>query len=270
MTLSTLTPAEVILLKYGSKAPLRQLLKYTFADLLVKQVIKLHRTEQQHNYHDRARILKYIHAGERFNDYTWQDHEDVFLNIFVTTPDIQVLFKNLLQIAQTNAGSPAHYRKMVRQSPRLANVFEVSFLDRILGNFRHTTEGTGRREQLSKEIQDLEANLPDILKNDRQKALEIIRSLGGNIFLLRGIDLELLREIDAALAEATPVLYDDTDYTTIGLPYYSFGSDNDNDHSAHHHNESGGDWGDSGCSSDSSGGDSGCSSGCSGCGGSSD
>jgi hypothetical protein len=270
--LSKLTPAEVLLLRDGTKAPLRKLLKYTFVDLLLRQILKLHEVQEPHQPGEVGqRTLRYVQAGEKFAGYTtWLEHEYIFLKIFVRSPGIKVLFKNYIRVVKDNA---PRYHKSVMNSPWLDPLIHVGFFGWLFNDFNYTPAGLAQRTQVIAEIKELETTLPEILKTDRDKALEILKALKGNVYLLAGIDLLLLHEIDAAFEQSTPVIYDTspTDMST--------GSDShsSSDH-GHGHGHSDG-WGDSGCSSDnsghsgcssdggSSGGDSGCSSGCSGCGG---
>lgn len=281
MILLNHTPAEVILLRDGTKAPLHALLKYTFVDLLVKQVLELRTVIEQPSEHDPERTLKYACEGKNFPTYTPQAHEHIFLEVFEKSPGIQIILKGMVKIARDNAVTAQRYRKVVMRCPRLADFFEITFMHMFVGGFRHTLDGHAQRAVLANEIQDLEATLPDILKTDKQKAVEILRALGGNIFLLSGIELALLKELDTAFEQAAPVLYDDHPdmTTTTDMTYYHFDDGGHSHHHGHasHDNDTTSDWGcsgGSGCSSDSNtsgdsscSSDSGCSSGCGGCGG---
>lgn len=242
----------------------RTLLKYTFADLLVKQVLQLQDT-QESNPDDRT--LRYVQAGQKFANYTWHEHEYPFLQVFIKSPGIRVLFKNFIRIVKEKTTIfPSRYRKTIMRSPRIEPLIRVGLIGWLLNDFKYTPAGQAQRAQMLNEIKELEATLPDLLTNDQNKAREILRALGGNIYLLAGIDLLLLHEIDAAFEQSTPALYDTSTSTSSGID-----SPSHSDHHGHGHSN---DWGDSGYSSDSGdsgssgcSGDSGCSSGCGGCGG---
>ncbi len=104
----------------------------------------------------------------------------------------------------------------------------------------------------------MEAELPNIIHNDKKKALEILKRIGGNVFLVKGLEFELLKEIDEELSKEFE--RNDKSYNTgCGGCFTFYGNHSDSFDGAFDTADSSG--GGSGCSADS-----GCS-GCSGCGG---
>jgi len=243
------SPAETLVIKSGEKAPLSDLLKYTLMDLLLKQVLIIEEIQRQPNPRDPIRTYKYITTGENFIKHPFKSHEIVFTSMFQENAEIKLLFRNLVKVAYQNAKSEYNYYPLLINSANLKAVFIRTFIQRIFGGFSYTSDGTTIKKELESEIAELETKLPEIIKNDKNRGLEILKKIGGNIFLLKGVDFALSKEIDKELFEEM------SSQRTSGGCWASFGDYSDTF--------------DSSCSSDTSsgcGGDSGCS-GCSGCGG---
>jgi hypothetical protein len=251
MLLSKLTPAETLLIRHGDQVSVTELLKYTLMDLLLKQVLMMDKVERQLNKRDPVREYKYVSVGKNFGHYANLPHELPFLLPFQKNSDRRLLFRSSVQIGYENAQSQRALQRAVRSSPLLQDVFSASFFERIFGIFEHTAKGLELKNQVEREMRQMEQKLPDLIANDREKALEALKIIGGNVFLLHGLDFELLKEIDEALAKE--VRQDQGGGGCGGCGWTTFDTYS-------------GDFNTS-CSSDSSGDSSGCSSGDGGCGG---
>lgn len=249
-----------MLLKDGSQAPVRELLKYTFMDLLLKQVLVTEDVERQLNMRDPVRTYKYVSAGENFRKYNMLPHELTFLLPYRRNQDTRMLFRNCVQVGYENARSKRALHKVIRLSPALHNAFTASLIQKVFGEYDHTASGLVLKQQVESEMRQLERELPALIANDREKAMETLRIIGGNVFLLQGLNFAVLKVIDEVFAEE--FIPESTSscsgsWTTFNTYSDDFDSASDSDSS--------------GCSSgDSSGcgsGDSGCGGGCGGCGG---
>jgi hypothetical protein len=256
MKLSTLSPGETLVVLQGRTTIVKDVLKYTMMDLLLKGVLALEDVQRQSHPRDRARQYRYVSTGKNFKDYSPLNHELVFLTGFRKSNSMRFLFKSFVQAADQNAGSHRLYLTRITSSTALLPAFSKSLIDRLTGDFKYSQHGVDLKKSIEEEKEHLERTLPDLMIKDKPKALEILRLIGGNIFLLSGLEFELLKEIDELLMREL------VEPTEGGYGCFSiFDTLGDSHHS------SGGHDSDGGCSSDG-GGDSGCgSSGCSGCGG---
>lgn len=244
--LSKLLPAETLLLLEDKKADIKELLKITFMDLLLKQVLEITTVaKQSSSSRDRVRYYKYIKRGKNFSKYRPLDHEIVYLSPYLKSSSIKILFQHLIKMGFQNAKTETHYILSVRNSPSINSHFTKNFFQALFGGFSLSHEGLELRSKITLEIRQLENDLPSIIDTDSNKALEILNLIGGNIFLLKCIDFSILKQIDSEiLAEMNRRSRDVNGGGCFGC----------------------GSW-DSGCTSGNSGcGSSGCS-GCSGCGG---
>lgn len=194
--LSQLTPAETWLLLHGEGAALRSLLKYTFLDLLLKQVLVVKEIQRQAHTKDPAKVYKYVMPGTAFPDYQHKVHEIVFLSPFKTDSGLKILFQNLVKISYEKAESDKMYYSYIIANPYMKGNFRRSFYQKMVGGFGYTADGLNLKEILKKEIRDVEEELSVLLKTNREKANGILRCIGGNVFLINVVDGSLGDEFD--------------------------------------------------------------------------
>ena len=80
--LSQLTPAETLIILKDKDTRLKEVLKVTLMDLLLKQVLKIEEVYKQTGRTDEQRLYEYIETGKNVRFYNALPHENVFLNIF--------------------------------------------------------------------------------------------------------------------------------------------------------------------------------------------
>lgn len=250
--LSELTPAEVYIL---TKVDLthRELLKITFIDLLFKKVLRTFEVQRQPHIRQEIRTYQYIGIGENFKSYKSKNHEKFFLSTFEKDIEIETLFRNLVKIGYQKSRTLSDFKNELIKTPFLKKCFSQNILQKIFYGYSFTEYGKEIKRKVEKEILNLNSELSTLNNIENQKAIELIKVIGANIFLLENIDYELLNQIDADLAtemNRKETNSDGSGCAGCGWSFDNYSSDFD-----------------SGCSSDSGcGGDSGCS-GCGGCGG---
>lgn len=261
MRLSEFTPAETLLLTKGSKVLLKDLLKYTFMDLLLKKVLVLTRKKYQPDARSKAVTMKYISAGPLFNSYQSLPHEQVFTSPFQQGKR-SIQFRFMIRMAYEQASIYADFDPVILESPSINRFVRKNIFQRFFGGYGWTSEGKTLAEVLKKELRTLDKNLPVWMAEDQKKALEVFLVIKGNVFLLKNVDFLLLRNFDKEIQQLQNV---SSDTTYWGYDLVSFDSSwiGDNHHSSSWDTSFDSTWDSgSGCSSDA-----GCSSGCSGCGG---
>lgn len=254
MLLSKLTPAETLLIRDGNQVPVKELLKHTFMDLLLKQVLMTEDVERQRHMRDPVTTYKYVSAGKNFKGYASLPHELAFLLPFQRNSDTRLLFKNCVQVSYENARSKNALHRAIRSSPALQDAFSVSLLQKIFGSYDYTDIGLELKSLVAEEMRQLEQELAVLMVNDKEKAIEKLKIIGGNVFLLNGLNFIVLKEIDEAFSRE--LIWQEGSGGWMSFNTYS--DDFDSSCSA-----DSGDSNSSGCSS----GDSGCGGGCGGCGG---
>lgn len=261
--LTRLTPAETLILKFGEKAPLGDLLKVTLLDLLLKQVLVVEEIQRQPSRREPVRIYKYVSVGKNFRNYIKQPHEWVFLSIFDKNRAIKILFRNLVRVGFQEAESEKIYHHNLIASKSIREAFNSTFVQKIMGRFSYTNKGLELREAVMHEIQEYESSLPGQIGHNSKLALETLKVIGGNIFLLKGLEFAIAKEIDKEIFKRIKEQGGYAGGCSSGCwsGYDDFSDSFDSSGSSGSGSGDGGCSGGSGCS-----GDSGCS-GCSGCGG---
>jgi hypothetical protein len=264
--LSQFAPAETLLLIEGKNAQLKDLLKVTLMDLFLKQALQTIEISSPSTSKSLPVPNTYVVSGANLGHYRPMAHEDVFLSAFYQNAERQILFNNLIKIGYEKAKTEKHYGKLILKNKKLDRYFLQGFITLFKGNFSLTTTGEQMAGDIRAEITNLETTLPLLMKDDPSKAMEVMKMIGGNIFLVKGIDLKLMREIETHVASGNTRLnhssYSSTSdtLTWIALDSHAHHFDNSGSNDSGWHS---GDSLDSDSSSSSSDGDSGCS----GCGG---
>lgn len=272
--LSKISPAEALMILEEGNAPVKELFKTTLFDLLIKQVLGTEVVRKTINSREKTRIYKYIKSGEKLHPYIPRPHEDIFLAPFNKSNSIKILFRHMVKIGFQNAKSERYFKNSIISNPYVTGAFDKNIFQKIFGGFSFNQIGKLLKTELQDEITHLEQELLDLIMTDKLKAASIIKAIGGNIFLLKQINIELLNQIDKdLLAELnrsekknnrSESWLDDGCFGT----WDSFGELSDSfDSTSDDISFGGGDFGGGGAGSDfGDSGDSGCS-GCGGCGG---
>ena len=141
-------------------------------------------------------------------------------------------------------------------------LFKSNFINGFFGRIILTEKGNELQSGIKTTLLQLGDTLPELITTDKKQALEILKVINGNIFLVPGLDFEILRDIDKELEEKIDQQFDDTYYGCGGcFTSYSDNSGSFDGAFDSADSSSSGGFGDGGCSSCS-----GCS-GCGGCGG---
>ena len=201
--LSKLKPAETILIMEGSKSEMSELLKLTFLDLLIKQVLETSILSQRRNESYKAGLYKYVTKGRNFQHYNPFSHELVFLSPYRKSGSIKVLIQHLIRMGFQNAGSRSEYFSLLRNLPNMRLYFKQNLFQSLFGSFSLSQEGRILRDQLKEEIVKLEKDLPLLIVRNKEKALQILNSIGGNILLLKNIDIVLLNQLEPEIIAET-------------------------------------------------------------------
>lgn len=196
--LSELTPAEILILTKENVTQ-REILKITFIDLLFKQVLKVFEEERQINKNQKIRVYKYVGIGQKFHSYTSLNHERVFLSTFEIDNSMELLFRNLVKIGFQKSKTFSELKDDIIKTPNLKRCFSQNFFQKLFYKYSLTDYGKDLKRKVQKEIQTFGNEFSSIINIDNQKAIELIKIIGANIFILMNIEYELLQQIDKDL-----------------------------------------------------------------------
>jgi hypothetical protein len=267
--LNRLKPAETLLIINGDSAEFKNLLKLTFMDLCLKKVIEIQSVTKDYSTSRRNKIveLKYVAPGKNFHQYKPMDFEFAFLATLKKSPDMMFPFKKIIQVAYDYVETEGEYRKMILNQSETSELISQNILQKLFKKFKLNPKGQLEKNSINKELSKIDSSIVDLIRTNPKKALESIVSIGGNIFLLKNLDFQLLKTIDKELLNSIKNSChntgDDGWYYLDSYDYYDFDRFIDSFDSDFDSFDS--DFDSFGCSSD----DTGCisCSGCSGCGG---
>jgi hypothetical protein len=267
MPLSTLSPAEVLVLQHLHRAPVRHMLRLTFADLVLRDVLRLQCQPFQSSPYDPPVDHYYVRPGDNAAAHPLRPHEAPLLAPLPADRRM-VLLRHYVTLLLEHLPPPRHFRQLVTESFELEHSFQRS-------NwlwFWQTLALTPRGQAQLAAVQRAMAT-QDWVESSWAPALA--RSPGTGLLLggapppeLLLFDHELLRALRKRRAQG----YLGQDWSTgVGdggtSSTDSSGASGSPDFGGGHSGGGGADGDFGSGDGDGGGGDSGCSSGCSGCGG---
>jgi hypothetical protein len=200
--LSTLRPAETLLLLKGKRTDIKELLNFTFIDLLMKEVLEIVTISKPVGPQDEMRDHKYVVRGKKFSDYTARGHEIVYLSPYRLTSSLEIPVKTLFEIGFQNSRGQKEYISALIGSNTLYPYFITTFFHVIFGGFLITSSGIKLRNEIKEELAQLERELPLTITADDVESLQLSSSIGGNVFLLKTMDFSLFKQMDPELLAA--------------------------------------------------------------------
>lgn len=262
--LKKLSPAETYLIIEDNTVSLKNLLKYTLVDLILKKVLILKEEQFQPAEKDPIQTIVYIKAGENFKSHKAKAHEHIFLQTLSVNEELEITFRHFIGVVYENVASKRKYiYKAVRKNPITETCISNGFIGRLFGMKILTKKGHAVKKEIQRAISELEEGLPKLVANSSDQLESLLSEIGGNVLLLKSFDLSLLKEIDSQFNKHSQKGTSDIDGCSGCFVFFDFYMDAFDTEFDGFDASSGSSWGDSdgGCSSDS-----GCS-GCSGCGG---
>lgn len=212
--LSKITPAETVLLKYGGSAELKELMKYTFMDLLLKRILKIDTVDKKVHPNDKyIRSYSYVVAGKNLKKYKYKSHELVFLSPFLKSESIQILFKNYFKMVFDTIGGSWNYKKLIRSSDDISTYYKSTFWSKLFRSLILTDKGIVVRNNIVEYLHNLDREIDKLVHDDTKRGFELLLRIGGNIFILKNLDFELFKKFDKAYIDSNKKMYNNSDDT---------------------------------------------------------
>lgn len=196
-----ITPAETMLVLNPSSSNLKDLMKYTFIDLLLKKVIRIKENSslknKKHNIYNES--LNYVKIGKNFNSYRPKKHEYVFLTIFYKNKQLQVLFKQYIKVIYNGVNSEYDYKLTIRSSQDINSLFKHTFFTKLLRRHIINEKGKAQQSTIYSILQPIDKSLKSGL--NQKDHIQNMLSIGGNMFLLNNFHISLLNKIDKTFTD---------------------------------------------------------------------
>ncbi|GAB3833347.1 hypothetical protein [Hymenobacter jeollabukensis] len=267
MQLARFSPAEILILQRMAQAPVRHMLRLTFADLVLRDVLRLENRPFQASPYDPPAPCYYVRPGDAWLAHRPRPHELPLLQVLPEARQM-ILLRHYVGVLLEELPAPPNFRQLVTEAPGLQGCVRRNGWHKLVQSFALTDQGIDLGIILRQETEALMAQVaagdPDMV--------QLLPPLYGSALLagmapppeLHLFDQELLRALRAQREQR----FSSSDWAAgiggCGGHSSSDGSDSPGGGGA---DFGGGHSGGGGASGDF-GGDSGCSSGCSGCSGS--
>ncbi len=225
--LSKLSPAETLLIVENSSSSLKDLMKFTFMDLLLKRVLEIKIVHKKAHPRDKyIREYNYVVAGKNIEKYKPKEHELIYLSPYLKNKEISLLFRHVIKMGYEQTNGLSRYKKTIASSENIKQHFGTSFFQKIFGGQSLTVLGKTTKRKIVEFLDSTDADIADIIIADKKKALGILIFLGGNIFLLKNLDFQLLKKIDGQIIQEQKTEYvEGTNYYDDSWIYFDFYED---------------------------------------------
>lgn len=183
--LNKYTPAEITLITEKNSAPFEETIKFTFLDLILKDVLQMTYVKKDSKSDSKQRYFRYVVTGPNFNTYDYKIHEKIILQPFFKAPDIRILFQHMLKMIFEKAETKKKYFGMILEGREMRHFTTKNVFHYFFGGFKLDKDGKKAYEEIVKEIAEAKYDLENALKYNVDKATRLIKEMRGNIFLLK-------------------------------------------------------------------------------------
>ncbi|MEL6809968.1 MAG: hypothetical protein AAFP76_01385 [Bacteroidota bacterium] len=192
--LSQLRPAGTKLLLDPRKSDVGDLVKLTLFDLVLKQVLLVKKAFRKAHPRDKyAREYIVVETGKNFNSYQPIPFESYFTDII--DEDSYYQLRSFIRSLAEDLPRKAYYKRNIIKDLHIKDLFRANYLLPDLDWLRTSKKGKMVREDIETFMQDVDENIAQMVEKEPKKAMELIRLLGGNIFLLENLQFEVLKEL---------------------------------------------------------------------------
>ena len=191
--LSELKPAGTKLI-LEPKTELIELLKLTLFDLTLKQVLIIKKSlKRSHPRDPYLREYVIVETGKNYSKYKPSKFEKYFTeridedSYFQLKVYLRAIFKEI----------PSEYRhkKEIVRDLKIYDLFNNDLFSNIFSWLKTNNNGNKLKKDITEYLNQVDDNIGNIVKNEPDKALELILFLQGNIFLLKNLKFELLENL---------------------------------------------------------------------------
>jgi hypothetical protein len=171
-------------------------------DLVTKQVLQLPNFDKKPVQGQATLGFAYVIIGRNFMREEPALHEMIFLFPFYKKLKATIRFRHLIQMAFSRTKGEEQFKlKFMLDSKALKPLIKIGFWQKVFGSFTWSEEGKQKKEEVVKYFNYLDKDLPQLMKDDKPKADQILNDIRGNVLLLNSFKFELLHLIGKEIAE---------------------------------------------------------------------
>ncbi len=214
--LKNIKPSATKLVLDGTKVDVIDIIKLTFFDLILKQILIIKKEfRKAHPRDTSSREYVVVETGERFSKYTPDQFESYFMDII--DEDSFYYLKGYLRKVYKDLPSNYKCYRYVINGSKVNNSFNSNLLTQVFQLTLLSSQGKNFRKKIETYLDKIDNKILDLLDKDPEETLKIISSLKGNIFLLNNVKFELFEKLKP-LSRATRT--DNEDYNDVYDVFY--------------------------------------------------
>ncbi len=201
-----LTPAESLMIRDPEGCNVKEMMKFTLIDLLLKKVFKAEVRQESTGYILESTVNNtHISEGEYFSKIKLKPHEDVFTRIKLFSQGSLKLSIFAKELYRSVHFSFSKYKKNFVREPLFADGYFQKETKKFLFIFpysKYILSEKGRITQTKiKKLLEEGENLEKWVKNEPAHAKAYLSICGANILLLKKYDLKVIKEWTTALSK---------------------------------------------------------------------
>lgn len=191
--LSELKPAGTKLI-LDSNVQLIELLKLTLFDLVLKQVLIIKKAlRKSHPKDPHLREYIVVETGKNFAKYNSNNFE----KYFITRIDDDSYFQLrvfLIEIFK-EISSEYKYKNEIIRDLKIKDLFRRGLFSIIFSWIVTNSKGKKLKRNIKDYLSEVDENIGNLINDEPSKALELVKFLQGNIFLLNNLKFEFLEKL---------------------------------------------------------------------------
>ena len=180
----------------------KDLMKYSFLDLIYRGVLKVYKDWRLPNQRDSTeRLYTFVARGELFTNYQNSYHQDPFVAPF-QEDDHEYQVRTLVKKVFKESGKGAGFKsKRVYKQLRKEGYFSTSLGLKHLNFFFLNDQGSTLKKRFKRILKEADEALPGFANTNKEEAKKIVKTLGSNILLLECFKDDLIEKLKPIFAE---------------------------------------------------------------------
>ncbi len=196
MEINKFTPAQTLILTKPVISSGKELMKYSFLDLIYRGVLKVYKEWRLPHPNDaRERLYTFVSRGEHFQAYKSSYHQDPFVDPF-KEDDYEYQVRFLVKKVYNEMGSTSSFKsKKVYKQLKNEGYFTTSLGLKYLHLFFLNGQGSKLKRKFKNILEEAEESLPKFVNTKPEDAKKILTNLGSNVLLLKCFNDELIEQL---------------------------------------------------------------------------
>ena len=202
MELNNFTPAQTLMITRPLGVAGTDLMKYSFLDLVYRGILNVYKDWRlPHPRDTRERLYTFVSRGKLYTSHSGSFHQDPFVQPF-KDHDCEYQVRVLAKKVYKESGNASGFKSTrVYKQLRTEGFFTTSLGLKYLNFFFLNGNGSKLRRKFKSVLKEADESLPRYADSDKEKAKNILTTLGSNVLLLECFKDELIERLKPLFSE---------------------------------------------------------------------